>query len=224
MQFFIPTLLFGWLILTSSAQADSMLPEKYGCTSCHRFSSGEPIESHKAPDLYYAGSKFQKPWLEKFLQNPVVIRQAGTITDPGFLKGVPSLAQPHPSLPQEEGLKKKMTEFLMSQTLPGLATGQVDDTPLTKGDRARTKILFERNYGCIACHKGINLAGQPRGGISGPSLANAGNRLKADWVFNWLKTPGKFLAKGRMPLYKLDDETTIKLTKYIMSLQIGDWK
>lgn len=117
-----------------------------------------------------------------------------------------------------------MAEFLGSLKLPDLATGQMDNAPLTKGKRVRTKILFERNYGCIACHEGINLAGQARGGISGPSLANAGNRLQADWVFNRLKTPEKFLAKSRMPLYKIDDETTIKLTKYIMSLKIGDWK
>jgi len=221
MNFSIPTLLFGWLILTPPVPTDATLPEKLGCSSCHRFSSDESTESHKAPDLFYAGDKFQKPWLEKFLQNPVVIRRAGTITDPGFLKGAPTVP-PHPSLPEEKALQ--MTEFLLSLSLPGLAVGQVDDAPLSKGERVRTKILFERNYGCIACHEGINLAGQARGGISGPSLANTGNRLKADWVFNKLKTPEKFPAKSRMPLYKLDDATAIKLTKYIMSLKIGDWK
>ncbi|MDA0690863.1 MAG: c-type cytochrome [Nitrospinae bacterium] len=222
MKFFIPALLFGCLIITSSVQADSTLPEKLGCTSCHRFSSDEPTESHKAPDLFYAGNKFQKNWLEKFLQNPMVIRKAGTINDPGFLKGAPTLAQPHPALSRKEAAK--MTEFLISLSLPDLATEQMDDTPLTKSERVRTKILFERNYGCIACHEGINLAGQARGGISGPSLANAGNRLKANWVFNKLKTPEKILPKSRMPLYKFDDATAIKLTKYMMTLKIGDWK
>jgi mono/diheme cytochrome c family protein len=221
MKFFIPILLFGCLVITSSVQADTTLPEKLGCASCHRFSGDEPTESHKAPDLFYAGDKFQKPWLEKFLQNPVIIRKAGTINDSGFLKGTPT-APPHPSVPKKEALA--MAEFLSSLSLPDLATGPVDDTPLSKGKRVRTKILFERNYGCIACHEGINLAGQARGGVSGPSLANAGNRLQADWVFNRLKTPEKFLAKSRMPLYKFNDETTIKLTKYIMSLKIGDWK
>jgi cytochrome c551/c552 len=222
MKFFIPPLLFGFLIIASSVQADSTLPEKQGCTSCHRFSSDESKESLMAPDLFYAGNKFQKSWLEKFLQNPVVIRKAGTINDPGFLKGTPTLAQPHPSLPESEALQ--MAEFILSLSLPDLAIDQVDDTPLTKVERVRTKILFERNYGCIACHEGINLAGQARGGISGPSLANAGNRLQADWVFNKLKTPEKFLAKSRMPLYKFDDATAIKLTKYMMTLKIGDWK
>jgi cytochrome c551/c552 len=221
MPFIIFALLSIWLILASSVQAGATLPEKLGCTACHRFSSDEPPESHKAPDLFYAGNKYQKSWLEKFLQHPVIIRKAGTITDPGFLKGAPT-APPHPALPKEKALK--MAEFLSLQTLPGLDAGPVDDAPLSKGNRVRTKILFERNYGCIACHQGINLAGQARGGISGPSLANAGNRLKANWIFAKLKTPEKFLTKSRMPRYKFDDETAVKLTKYIMSLKIGDWK
>ncbi len=221
MKFFIPVLLFGSLIITSSVQANATLPEKLGCTSCHRFSSDEPLGAHTAPDLFYAGDKFQKPWLENFLQDPVIIRKAGTINDPGFLQGAPT-APPHPSLPKADA--SKMTDFLSSLTLPDLATNKIDAIPLSKGKRARTKILFERNYGCIACHQGINLAGQARGGISGPSLANAGNRLKADWVFSRLKTPQKFLTKSRMPLYKFDEETAIKLTKYMMSLKIGDWK
>ncbi|GJL79706.1 MAG: hypothetical protein NPINA01_26950 [Nitrospinaceae bacterium] len=221
MPFIMPALLFAGLILTTPAQADSTLLNKYDCTSCHRLTNDEPKESFKAPDLFYAGNKFQKSWLEKFLQNPVIIRKAGTITDPGFLRGTPTLARPHPSLPPEEALE--MTEFLMSLSLPELATDQVDDTPLSKGKKSKIKILFERNYGCIACHEGINLAGQPRGGISGPSLANAGNRLTAGWVYNWLKTPENFLARGRMPAYKFDDATAAHLTKYIMSLKIGDW-
>ena len=116
-----------------------------------------------------------------------------------------------------------MADYLLSLTLPDLPQDKVEDVPLTKGNRVRVKILFERNYGCIACHEGINLAGQARGGISGPSLANAGNRLTADWIFNWLKTPKKFISRGRMPFYNLDDESAIKLTKYILSLKIGDW-
>ena len=221
MQNFLLTLIFAWGVLTPQAKADSSLPDKYGCSSCHRFSNQAPSDSQKAPDLFYAGNKFQKSWLQSFLQNPVVIRKAGTSTDPNFLKEVSIQSPKHPSLPEEDA--KKMTDLLLALSLPDTVTGHIDDAPLTKGGKARTKILFERNFGCIACHEGINLAGQPRGGISGPSLANAGNRLTADWVYHWLKTPHKFLAKGRMPLYKLEDETAVKLTKYIMSLKIGDW-
>ncbi len=220
---FIPfAMSLGFLIWVSPVQADSTLTEKHGCSSCHRFSAEASKEPAKTPDLFYAGNKFQKPWLEKFLQSPVVVRKVGTSTDPDFLKQPLTSTPPHPSLTEKEALA--MADYLMSLTLPDLSQGTVDDVPLTKGTRVRVKILFERNYGCIACHEGINLAGQARGGISGPSLANAGNRLAADWVFHWLKTPKKFIAKGRMPYFNLDDESAVKLTKYILSLKVGDWK
>ncbi len=210
------------LFPVASSFADLPLAQKHGCTQCHRFSQGNAGELPKGPDLFYAGNKFQKNWLEHFLQNPGVIRKAGYTRDPGFLKAAPTLARPHPSLSEKEA--QKMTDFLMSLKLPDLLTGHVEGEPLTKGQKVRTKILFERNFGCIACHEGINLAGQPRGGVSGPSLANAGNRLTADWIFHWLKTPKKFLTKSRMPLYDLDDETAVKLTQYIMTLKLGKQK
>lgn len=220
MYFLIPPLLCGWLLWVTPVQAESILAEKYDCSSCHRLTVEDSLESHNAPDLFYAGNKFQRPWLEKFLQMPVIVRKAGVSTDPDFLKKS-STQSPHPALTKPEAIA--MTDYLLSLTLPDLPHGKVEDVPLTKGNRVRVKILFERNYGCIACHEGINLAGQARGGISGPSLANAGNRLTADWIFNWLKTPKKFVTRGRMPLYNLDDESAIKLTKYILSLKIGDW-
>lgn len=222
MRFLFTPLLCGWLLFYSPVQAESISPEKHGCSSCHRFSVEDSLELPKAPDLFYAGNKFQQPWLIKFLQAPRVVRKAGVSTDPEFLNKKSAPAQPHPALPQKDALA--MADYLMSLTLPDLSRGKVDAVPLTKGNKVRVKILFERNYGCIACHEGINLAGQARGGISGPSLANAGNRLTADWVFNWLKTPEKFIARGRMPFFNLDDESAIKLTKYIMSLKIGDSK
>lgn len=219
MRILITTLLSGWLLWVSPVQAEPTIADKHECSSCHRFSVEDSLETHKAPDLFYAGNKFQQPWLKKFLQNPVVVRKAGVSTDPDFLKKESTL--PHPVLAKNDA--SEMADYLMSLTLSDLPKSKVDAAPLTKGNRVRVKILFERNYGCIACHEGINLAGQARGGISGPSLANAGNRLRADWIYNWLKTPQKFISKGRMPFYELDDESAIKITKYILSLKIGDW-
>src|SRR3569623_2318040 len=55
---------------------------KSQCISCHAIvkpdnASLDRLWERKGPDLYYAGSKFNRPWLEKWLQNPVRIRPAG---------------------------------------------------------------------------------------------------------------------------------------------------
>ena len=65
----------------------------------------------------------------------------------------------------------------------------------------------------------MNLVGKIRGGVSGPSLVNAGLRLKSDWIFHWLQTPQKFMYEGRMPVYDLDEETTIRIAKYIFGMR-----
>ena len=109
-----------------------------------------------------------------------------------------------------------MTDHLMSlKTLKGIQPLELP--ALSKGKRVRVKILFERDYSCIACHQSYNLARQPRGGVSGPSLIDAGRRLRPEWVYQWLKKPKQFITQGRMPLYTFDEETLRKMTQYIMS-------
>ena len=187
------------------------------CATCHRFAKDDTGGATSGPDLFYAGNKFQSKWLTEFLLKPEIIRIAGHITDPGFLKGQPEMQGSHPTLSQEEA--KAIGEYLMTLKLEGLASGKVDSKPLSKGQTVKAKIIFERDYGCTACHKGINLARKPKGGISGPALINAGNRLNPDWVYHWLKTPQTFLVRSRMPVFKLDDAVAIQIAKYLMTLK-----
>jgi len=96
---------------------------------------------------------------------------------------------------------------------------QLGEKKRTKAQKAKTKYEFERTFSCISCHQSLNLAGKPRGGISGPSLVNAGNRLQANWVAIWLKNPKTFSEKSRMPVYKMDNETRLRFTQFIMTLK-----
>jgi mono/diheme cytochrome c family protein len=194
------------------ANAVPVLVKTKQCDTCHRFSKNEVQKS--APDLFFAGDKFQKKWLENYLQQPETIRLAGHTRDPGFLKGQPQYTGPHPTLNLKEA--EQMTDHLMSlkilKNIPPLELPE-----LSKGTRVRVKILFERDYSCIACHQSYNLARQPRGGVSGPSLIDAGRRLRPEWIYQWLKNPKQFNPQGRMPLYSFDEKTLKKMTQYILS-------
>lgn len=187
------------------------------CNECHELFQKGPESLNKGPHLFFAGNKFNAEWLVDFLLKPETIRIGGYITDPGFLIGQPEMVKTHPTLSKNEG--KIVAKYLMSLKLEGLKSGIVDSAPLSKGQKVKAKIIFERDYGCTACHKGINLARKPKGGISGPTLVNAGDRLNPDWIFHWLKNPKNFLDRGRMPAYKLDDATTIQIVKYLMTLK-----
>ena len=189
---------------------------KKGCRECHRFSSEEK-ESNKGPDLFYAGDKFYKNWLNKFLQSPTVIREVNVFSESDFLTKKYKTSNPHVALAKEGA--ERVANFLMTLRLPNLEVGKVNNKPLSKGERAQTKMLFERRFGCISCHRALNLVGKVRGGVSGPSLVNSGLRLKPDWIFHWLKAPQKFMYEGRMPVFDLDEETTVRITKYILSIR-----
>jgi len=187
-----------------------------GCRECHRLSSKEK-QSDKGPDLFYAGDKFYKNWLNKFLQSPTVIREVNVFSESDFLSKKHKVSNPHVALAKEGA--ERVANFLMTLRLPNLEVGKVNKEPLSKGERAQIKILFERRFGCISCHRALNLVGKVRGGVSGPSLVNSGLRLKPDWIFYWLKTPQKFMYEGRMPVFDLDEETAVLITKYILSIR-----
>ena len=187
-----------------------------GCKECHRFSSHEK-KFYKGPDLFYAGNKYYQIWLENFLQSPAIIRELAYSSQSGFLEKKTKVNRPHIFL--TKGESKRVSNFLMTLRIPDLEVEKVDNKPLSSSEQARIKISFERNYGCISCHRALNLVGRVRGGVSGPSLVNSGLRLNPDWIFNWLKNPKKFLSEGGMPLYDLNEETAVLITKYIVSIR-----
>ena len=205
------TLIFSGLLISTHASA-GVLEEK-GCGSCHRLQTEDTENSFTGPDLHYAGNKFQPTWLKQFLKNPEVIRPARFMTDSGFVQA--ENLSPHPSFTEEEAnvLTDNLMGFKISTPAP------VVSEPLSKGLRAKIKYQFERTFGCISCHQSLNLAGKVRGGISGPSLVNAGNRLQAEWVADWLNAPETYKVKGRMPRYKMDPTTLNQFTRFLMTLK-----
>jgi len=186
------------------------------CNKCHRLSLHDK-KLYNGPDLFFAGNKFYKNWLTKFLQSPMVIREVKIFSGSNLLREESRTIDPHVALKEDES--ERVATYLMTLQLPNLELGKVNEEPLSKGERVRAKVLFERNFGCISCHRALNLVGKVRGGVSGPSLINSVERLKADWIFHWLKKPQQFMHEGRMPVFDLNDETAVLITKYTLSIR-----
>jgi len=206
-------LLINSYVILSPILSHASLIEDKKCSTCHRLTKMEVLKV--GPDLFYAGNKFQSTWLIQYLQNPVTLRKTGTSSNPGFLKG--EFKNSHTVLSKKDAVQ--ITQELMTMTLPEISDELSNLKVLSKGQKAKTKYEFERTFSCISCHQSLNLAGKSRGGISGPSLIEAGNRLQANWVANWLKNPKMFSEKNRMPIYKMDDETILRFTQFIMALK-----
>src|SRR3546814_20776567 len=76
------------------------------------------------------------------------------------------------------------------------------------------KLAFGKLRGCVACHQDAH--GQ--GGLSGPQLYDAGQRLRPDSVLTYTKDPQNFNPHVWMPTLTLFEPELHRLTGYILSL------
>jgi len=195
-----------------AAAGDEVFAAK-GCADCH-YTEGPAREktiddqlAKKGPELFYAGSKFQKDWLAAWLADPVPIRpmKFGSLTEenPGD----------HPKLEGDE--VAAVTDFLMSLTSADVEAGAVKPKKNPKG-----KQIFAKKMPCSGCHQ-YTARKKVAGGRSGPSLVEAGLRLNPDWILAYLRKPEVFKPVKSMPVFVgiLSDKDMTNVAAYIASFK-----
>ena len=177
----------------ADASGDQIFKDK-GCTDCH-YTQGPSRENtiaeklaQKGPELWYAGDKFQKKWLAKWLQDPKIIRplKMGSLTEKNS-GGHPKLAG---------GDAKAVTDFLM-----GLTTGKVKAGVIKPKKNPKGKQIFTKKMPCSGCHLYPGKRKKIIGGLSAPSLVGAKKRLNPDWIFAYMMTPEVFKPVKMMPVF-----------------------
>ena len=197
------------------------------CGSCHKM-TGPPAKTiaevlaRKAPDLFYAGSKFQEEFLVEFSQRPYRVRPTGTVyvnnIETGEEGKIDRLIQ-NPSLcasglSQEDAIAA--AKYLMTFKDKDMKTGVYQ--PGAKFFRARAKLIFFKSTACSGCHQ-VKKRNKVEGGVSGPTLYNAGSRLNGDWVYSFIKDPHYWDPKVWMPELDLPDNTWLLLTNFVMTMK-----
>lgn len=194
------------------------------CVACHAITkptdqSLQRLWDRKGPDLYYAGVKFNRDWLEAWLQNPTTIRPGGVM----YAKVVKGSADktadtidtskltPHMKL--EKADAAAVTDALMKL---GGDLGLVEKGAFKNGPpNSMASMLFSKLRGCASCHS----ASPGTGGQSAPEMVDAGARLQPDYVVAYTKDPQKFDPHIWMPTLDLTDADIQKLTGYIATLK-----
>ena len=203
------------LILAGTANADvaggQKIFEAKECGACHltkgpnQDKTFEDKLKRKGPDLWFAGSKFKKEWLVKWLQDPKPIRQMAYNSiekkNPGD----------HSKLSGKEA--GDMTDYLMTLTSKDVVAGTIKAKKDLMG-----KMVFEKKQGCYGCHSSMRGA-KVAGGLTGPSLVDAGKRLQGDWIYTYLKNPQAIIPVKRMPTYAgiLNDAEMKSVAAYVAS-------
>ncbi|HUH56374.1 MAG TPA: c-type cytochrome [Rhodanobacter sp.] len=194
------------------------------CSSCHALTkpadaSLDRLWERKGPDLYYAGVKFNREWLEAWLQNPTTIRSGGVMYAKAIKASADKTADtidgskltPHVKLDKADAGAAADALMKLGTDLDLVQKGAFKNG--APGPMA--KMLFSKLRGCSSCHS--VKAGS--GGLSGPELADAGSRLQPDFVVAYINNPQKFDPHIWMPTLGLTDADVQKLTGYLLTLK-----
>lgn len=195
------------------------------CVACHAVSKPQSLDlerlwQRKGPDLYYAGIKFNQPWLEKWLQNPTTIRPAGVMPARSVRAAAdktpdtidPSALPAHLALSKDEAAAVAAELMKLGPDLGLVEKGAFRNDP---PNVSMASMLFSKLRGCASCHS----AKPGNGGSSGPEMYDGGARLQPDYVVAYLRDPQKFDPHVWMPRLDLNDADVQKLAGYITTLK-----
>jgi cbb3-type cytochrome oxidase cytochrome c subunit len=196
------------------------------CVACHDLTGPAPttfvgVLNRKAPDLFYAGSKFNRAWLVAWLQNPKIIRRAGVMflnhvaDERGKDRIVEETVTPCPT-DLSPGQAEIVADYLMALKDPAMKTGVVDAGKKFRKQKAFR--LFTKQLPCIGCHH-IKFGKRKMGGVSGPDLTNAGERLNADWIYARIENPQYWDPKTWMPRIEMSHRKREMLTLFVSSMK-----
>lgn len=181
--------------------------EELSCVGCHNVRSQGIVginEENVARDLSDIGNKVKVVWMFQWLQDPASIYPDTKMPTVGSLTGQEAL---------------KLAEYVMSfhsQGEKGLVTNGREEKKIdiTMVSILEGKKVFE-SMECYRCHR---IAG--RGGRIAPELTRIGEKVREDWLLEWLAKPENY------NLNMLDDrpitlsKTQVEyLTSYLLSLQ-----
>lgn len=185
---------------------------KTTCMQCHRIEGvPAPRKTKKAPDLIWAGNKYQQDWLTAWLQNPDFKHY------PVGYDFRPDRKKRHLALSLDQA--KAAAAFLATRKDPRIKEGVMKAG--TTEQVARGETLY-REHGCQNCH--FTPAKTPKGyvgGTSSTSFIKLSDRLKADWVYRFNLNPNDFEpdSGAYIPKPPLPDEDIYAITAYMMTFK-----
>ncbi len=182
------------------------------CGGCH-ITAGPAKEktikdqlAKKGPELWYAGSKFKKEWLGQWLQNPQPIRPLA------YNSISKKNAGKHAKL--SAGDAASVTDYLM-----GLKSSEVKPVEIkVKKKNIKGKKIFTKTMPCSGCHQ-YTKRKKLAGGLTGPTLIGAKDRLQSDWIYAYLNNTKVFKPVRMMPVFSglMKDSKIKEVTAFIIN-------
>jgi len=190
-------------------EAGRRIAYRYNCRQCHqlegegRFISAVIDDPAFLPPIITGeGKKVQEPWLRDFLTSP------STTGAPDRIRPWLKVRMPTFSLTDEE--ISSLTKYFLALSNQEL---EVRDYAAFRPDPALLpvgKTIFNE-FQCIKCHP-VGNAPPPGSGSTAdlaPDLTKARDRLKPEWIIEWLADPNKLQEGTRMPTFFPDGQSAL---------------
>ncbi len=168
------------------------------------------------PSLEGDGAKVQPDWLYRFIKNPFNLRPWLRVRMPTFY-----FSDEDAIIMERYFSKVAQLEFKYEY---------IEERDMPEEVMREAQLLFSRDYfNCFSCHQMGDK--KPEGNPSGwaPDLALARQRLKPDWIREWMEDPQTIQPGTKMPSYYPDsypddildgdpDKQIQVITDYLMNL------
>jgi len=165
-------------------QAETMINNV--CSTCHKITGeGESRFNLKAPELMWAGSKFQKDWMIGWLTGTEPLLYAKSYRWDQSQQPVPHMTVSHQ---EAEALAGYIETHLQD---PRVKSNAIDMSTFSKQEAKFGEEIFTQ-HSYIGCHQ-IMVNGKKTGGPQSASFLNSGKRLKADWIYRFNSNPPDFV-------------------------------
>lgn len=189
----VPRLLFGG----EHSRAKELIQQ--ACVQCHRLEGQADSRFNlRAPDLIWAGSKYQRAWLLRWLTG-----KEAPLYAKGYRWDLSEGPVKHPVVTEPDAAAIA-DYFETHHKDPRVKVGAFDASKVSKFDATFGGMAYKA-HACLACHT-IEESGNLIGGPQSTALQNAGQRYNPDWLYRFGQNPqdfiihtGEFLADATDP-------------------------
>ncbi len=169
------------------------------CVQCHRLEgTADSRFNLRAPDLIWAGSKYQRPWLIQWLTG-----KEAPLYAKGYRWDLSEGPMKHPAVTDAEA--NAIADYFEKHNMdPRVKVGAFDVSKVSNFDATFGGMAYKA-HACLGCHT-IEENGRLIGGPQSTTLQNAGQRYNPDWLYRFGQNPqdfiihtGEFLADATEP-------------------------
>ncbi|MBH0177281.1 MAG: c-type cytochrome [Nitrospira sp.] len=186
-----------WSLASDQSRAKDIVQQT--CAQCHRLEGKADSRFNlRAPDLIWAGSKYQRSWLIRWLTG-----KEAPLYAKGYRWDLTTVPSKHPMVTESEA-DAIANYFAEHNKDPRVTVGAFDLSKVTKYEAAFGRVAYKA-HACLGCHT-IEENGKLIGGPQSAALQHSGQRYDKDWLFRFGLNPqdfvphsGEFLADATEP-------------------------